>query len=199
MFNTDAKVISELSKSSPKYTLATLIFTNGTIRTKLYRMMTDMTEVKKKGSKATCLNNTSKNRAYKYIQKNYRYLHSVIHSDYMTTAEKMADLMEIPNIGPAKAGFILQMCIGEVGCIDCHNRNMFNIDVKDITLSKPAKLATKLKVSQNYIKLCEELGGTEFLWDNWCEFIAGEYPTKFKDAQDVSKLHVDAIVSVAGK
>ena len=73
---------------------------------------------------------------------------------------------------------------------------MFGIDIKDITLQKPAKLATKLKVAQNYIKLCENLGGTEYLWDNWCEFIADRHPTKFDDAYHVSQVHVDAIVSV---
>jgi hypothetical protein len=88
------------------------------------------------------------------------------------------------------------MCIGEVGCIDCHNQQMFGIDIKDITLSKPAKLATKLKISQNYIKLCEELGGAEYLWNNWCEFIAERHPTKFRNAKHVSKVHVDAVVSV---
>jgi len=196
MFNTDAKKIYRLSKADPKFTKAVMEFTNETIRTPLYRAMTDMAEIKKKGADATCLNNTSKNRAYRYIQKNYKYLHSVIHSDFMTTAEKMVDLMEIPNIGPAKSGFILQMCIGEVGCIDCHNQQMFGIDIKDITLSKPAKLATKLKISQNYIKLCEELGGAEYLWNNWCEFIAERHPTKFRNAKHVSKVHVDAVVSV---
>ena len=196
MFIKHGKEISVMSKSDPKYTKGVLEFTNETIRTPLYRAMTDMAEIKKKGAKATCLNNTSKNRAYKYIQRNYKYLHSVIHSDFMTTAEKMVDLMEIPNIGPAKSGFILQMCIGEVGCIDCHNQQMFGIDIKDITLQKPAKLATKLKVAQNYIKLCEDLGGAEYLWDNWCDFIADRHPTKFDDAYHVSQVHVDAIVSV---
>jgi len=196
MFQLHQQTIAVASKASAKYTLATLKFALGTIRTPLYRAMTDMAEVKKKGADAVCLNNTSKNRGYRYVCKNYKYLHHVIHCDYMTTAEKMVALMDIPNIGPAKSGFILQMCIGEVGCIDCHNQKMFDIDRKDITLQKPAKLATKLKVAQNYIKLCENLGGTEYLWDNWCEFIANRHPTKFDDAYHVSQVHVDAIVSV---
>ena len=49
-FKTHAKAISILSKSDPKYTKAVLEFTNETIRTPLYRAMTDMAEIKKKGT-----------------------------------------------------------------------------------------------------------------------------------------------------
>ena len=197
MYNVHAKAISALSKADPKYTLATLTFVNSTVRTAISRAMSDMAETKKKGAKAVCLNNTAKNNAYRYIRKNYKYLHHVIHCDYMTTAEKMVALMDIPNIGLAKAGFILQMCIGKVGCIDCHNQNMFGIDKKDLTVPKRAKLAEKLRKSHDYINMCEKLGGTEYLWNNWCKFIAGKYPNKFDNAHAVSKVHVDAVVTIA--
>jgi hypothetical protein len=73
---------------------------------------------------------------------------------------------------------------------------MFGIDKKDLTVPKKAKLAEKLRKSHEYMHLCEKLGGTEYLWNNWCKFIADKYPNKFANAHAVSRVHVDAIVTV---
>ena len=197
MYNRDQKVIGMISKYNPKGTKQICIFVADSVRNQFTGTEKRLKEIKKFGAKATALNNKVKNNGYKYIQNNYKHLHEVIHSKDLTMADKLVALTEIPNIGLVKAGFILQLCLGKVGCIDCHNQQMFGIDIKDITLQKPAKLATKLKVAQNYIKLCEDLGGTEYLWNNWCEFIADRHPTRFEDANHVSQVHIDAIVTVA--
>ena len=70
MYNVHAKAISALSEADPKHTLAIMTFVNSTVRTPISRAVSDMTETKKKGAKAVCLNNTAKNNAYRYIRKN---------------------------------------------------------------------------------------------------------------------------------
>ena len=113
-------------------------------------------------------------------------------SDYQTYVA----LTEIPNIGLVKAGFILQLCLGKVGCIDCHNALKFDVDLTKFKLNYTNRLATKIKKAQQYIELCEQAGGSRKLWNGWCKTIATKYPNHFDNANDVSRVHADAIVSV---
>lgn len=205
MFKRDQKVIGMLSQSNPQFTRDTLVFVLDSIQNYLYRVPNDMMEIKRKGAKAACIKHFSKNKGYKYIRRNYQTLHKVIHSSELTLEEKLVALTDIPNIGIVKAGFILQLCIGEVGCIDCHNARLFDINLQQFKFGKSARLNLKLRKAKEYVEAINLVGslrprksGTtpEYLWDNWCVFIADKYPSKFASASDVSRLHVDAIVSV---
>tara|TARA_R100000900_G_scaffold128012_1_gene103680 strand:- start:329 stop:844 length:516 start_codon:yes stop_codon:yes gene_type:complete len=159
-----------------------------------------MNDVRKYGAKAKCLNSTHKNAGYKYIRRHYKRLHKAIFSETMTDAEKMVTLFAIPNIGPRKAGFILQLCVGRVGCIDCHNENMFTVDPKTLRLNKSAPYDKQLAVAQLYIDTCDKIGTSEYLWDNWCKFIGLKWDHRFPNgALEVSALHVQAIVVVLSK
>ena len=184
MFKQDQKTIELLCRSYPIVTMWTMIFVLVTIRTPFFLILRYMNDVRKYGAKAKCLNSTHKNAGYKYIRRHYKRLHKAIFSETMTDAEKMVTLFSIPNIGTRKAGFILQLCIGKVGCIDCHNENMFNVDPKTFKLVK----------SRPYDKQLE------YLWDNWCEFIGLKWDKRFPNGGlEVSALHVQAIVSVLSK
>ena len=48
-----------------------------------------------------------------------------------------------------------------------------------------------------YIDTCEDIGGSEFLWNQWCEGMAKRYPKNFSDANAVSFLHTDAILGIS--
>ena len=196
MYKRDQKVISMLSKNEPTFTREVMVFALTSIRNHTYKLPVYMNEIKKRGSKAKLFNNASRKKGWLYIRQNYKTLHTTIHDTNLTVEEKLAVLTDIPNIGIVKAGFILQMCIGEVGCIDCHNANLYGVDLQKFKLSTTARLATKLRKAKEYTELCEKAGGSEKLWNNWCAFIAEQYPTKFNSKDDVSRLHVDTIVSV---
>jgi|10_taG_2_1085330.scaffolds.fasta_scaffold27729_7 hypothetical protein len=200
MFKQDQKTIELLCRSYPIVTMWTMIFVLVTIRTPFFLVLKYMNEVKKRGAKAKCLNSKHKNAGYKYIRKHYKRLHKAIFSETMTDAEKMVTLFAIPNIGPRKAGFILQLCVGRVGCIDCHNENMFTVDPKTLRLNKSAPYDKQLAVAQLYIDTCDKIGTSEYLWDNWCKFIGLKWDHRFPNgALEVSALHVQAIVVVLSK
>ena len=54
--------------------------------------------------------------------------------------------------------------------------------------------ATAIRKANFYIKTCEDLGGCEYLWDSWCQYLAEIYPNIYTDANDVSDLHVNCII-----
>ena len=200
MFKQDQKTIELLCRSYPIVTMWTMIFVLVTIRTPFFLILRYMNDVRKYGAKAKCLNSTHKNAGYKYIRRHYKRLHKAIFSETMTDAEKMVTLFSIPNIGPREAGFILQLCVGRVGCIDCHNENMFTVDPKTLRLNKSAPYDKQLAVAQLYIDTCDKIGTSEYLWDNWCKFIGLKWDHRFPNgALEVSALHVQAIVVVLSK
>ncbi|MEE8385603.1 MAG: hypothetical protein V3S01_06785 [Dehalococcoidia bacterium] len=101
----------------------------------------------------------------------------------------------IPGLGLVKAGFVLQLCWGVSGCLDTHNLVRFSISAKQFELTG-LKHATRLQKASKYNALVAELGGTEALWDGWCEwaFERGRgNKAHFTDAQDVSREHCRAL------
>jgi len=196
MYNRDQKLIGMLSRGNPKATKQVLILVLDSVRNFFGNTETRMKEIKRRGANAVALNNKTKTKGYRYIQSNWKYLHDVIHSDDLTLADKLVALTEIPNIGLVKAGFILQLCLGEVGCIDCHNSAKYDINLENFKLHNVKKLATKIKKAQDYITACEQVGGSRKLWNEWCKTISQKYPTRFATASDVSRVHADVIVSV---
>ena len=100
---------------------------------------------------------------------------------------------QIPGLGLVKAGFLAQLLTGKGGCIDIHNAKLYGVDLSQVNITGKEKLETKERKIDCYVKTCEDIGGSQYLWDEWCAFVASKYPTRFKDAEDVSKLHVSAI------
>lgn len=107
--------------------------------------------------------------------------------------EKLLFVASLPGFGLAKAGFVLQLCIGRVGCLDVHNLRKFNLKASAFTL-RPGSKQNVVK-AEKYINFCENVVGTAHLWDQWCQFIAAKYLTVYVDAEHVSRLHVDCIKS----
>jgi hypothetical protein len=104
----------------------------------------------------------------------------------------MLAVLAVPGLGIPKAGFVLQLVCGRVGCMDSHNMRKFALSPKDFRASGSINAVTK-RVDA-YINVCQKVGGCEYLWNQWCEFIAEKYPDKFSSADHVSQVHVSSIV-----
>lgn len=103
---------------------------------------------------------------------------------------------DMPGLGLAKAGFVIQLCFGLSGCIDSHNLERFGISYADISASryKRAKTQkTKNRLLDLYCGLVTKCGGTADLWDGWCEYVADRRPNQYDSAWDVSALHCESI------
>lgn len=99
-------------------------------------------------------------------------------------------LVEIPNIGIVKAGFIWQMIAGQGGCLDRHNLQVAGLSLKAFSRVPQSTESLRQRV-ETYLQLCAILGNPEALWDGWCRLIYLKYPQHFKDAQEVSRKHVE--------
>ena len=202
MYNKDQKAISRMARNSIEFTNWLVVMVLVSIRTPWINIVMNMIDVKRDGADAVILNNKSKNKGYKYIRTHAKSIHNTIFNDHMTTEEKLVALCDIPNIALVKAGFILQLCVGEVGCIDCHNATKHGVDLGKLKVGSNATLATKLKKAKVYNEVCKKAGGSEFLWNSWC---SDRYKSsmarklaknRFKSPRHVSQHHLDAVISV---
>lgn len=102
---------------------------------------------------------------------------------------QLYSLLEIPAIGLVKAGFILQLCAGMVGCLDRHNLRTLGLSERafDHVPTTTEALSSRIAL---YLHTCAQLGTPAVLYDNWCTLIAAKYPKQFTDADDVSYKHV---------
>ena len=50
------------------------------------------------------------------------------------------------------------------------------------------KVSSRNAKVEAYNQICHKLG-TEYLWNQWCQFIADKYPTKWVDGDHVSMVH----------
>ena len=193
MYKTHQRMIAKFSKESPDNLKWTKGLALTSIRQDFWLLRSQLLDLKEYGVESKYLFG-SKKAGWEYIINNKQNLYDKIYSNKISLAEKLLEVASIPNIGLAKAGFILQLTLGKVGCLDVHNLNRFGIPSTVFRLNK-VKYSTALRKAEYYIKTCEDLGGSEYLWNSWCEFVAEKYPWKYKNANQVSRLHVDHIFS----
>jgi hypothetical protein len=102
----------------------------------------------------------------------------------------------VPCLGPAKGGFCAQMIYGVSGCLDTHNLARFGLNPHEFRGAeakyKPATVCAKISA---YNELCRKLGGTAYLWDSWCEYIAERGTAGTYSADAISALHLAPINS----
>lgn len=149
-----------------------------------------------------------KKDTYKYLQEHGADLYDDLMELWMTPKKElggtvmtkdgamMMRLLEVPGLGLAKAGFVMQMMFGRVGCMDVHNiRRMYKVDVKDVMISKGAKPETKFRKIMNYVSLFQANRSTERIWDSWCEQVMYNKCNRgrFSSADEVSRLHLTVL------
>ena len=98
----------------------------------------------------------------------------------------------IPGIGLVKAGFVAQLACGVSGCIDSHNLARYGINPNTYRASRYDKASHGLKKSivRAYHDHVRMLGGTAFLWDSWCDYVAALRGNM--SGHDVSAIHLYA-------
>lgn len=128
--------------------------------------------------------------ALAYIKANAADIHAELERSYELGASAdvmLLEVMRIPGIGLAKAGFILQMAYGVSGCIDTHNLTRFNIPMRQFSTGNKAVDRRRVRA---YNAMINSLGGTASLWDSWCQYLADHDPANYATAQRVSELHL---------
>ena len=129
---------------------------------------------------------------------NKAFVYRACFAEGLSHADRLTLLTQVPGLGIPKAGFVLQLTIGATGCLDTHNIRNFGLEAKHF-VSSGLKTETVLKRARLYVETCEALGGCEFLWNQWCEFITNRYHKEFDDAEHVSRLHEECILQSLGR
>jgi len=144
----------------------------------------------------------SKRESCEYFYKNrhriYARMMVIINSKKSDIPHRiMALFLECPNFGIAKASFLGQLAVGHQGlaCFDSVNIKQYNIPASVTSaISKNMSAKGKAKRIQLYIKWVYKLGGSEKVWNKWCDKIYLNRVDKpvnrqFKSGLDVSLQH----------
>ncbi len=116
-------------------------------------------------------------------------------SERHKTDEMLSYLTTIHGFGLAKGGFVLQLCFGLSACLDTHNIKRFGLPARGFDNIKQRKTATARRAMiTRYNDTVEALGGTEQLWDGWCQHVAAvsRNANSYTCADHVSRLHCEA-------
>ena len=193
MFKTHQPMLARFMKKNPDAFARGEVFTLCSIQKHFSSVGNQLKEIETDGINAVCLNGAKK-RSYKEIIAMKGYLYNKVYSKEISLAEKLLEVSGLYGIGMVKAGFILQLALGKVGCLDGHNLARFGLSASVFRVNGKMTEATALRKANFYIKTCEDLGGSEYLWNTWCKYVADLYPKIYRDACHVSKLHVDFII-----
>ena len=160
-----------------------------------------MAKVNYEGDDANCLWG-KKGDGYTYLKDNADYLYGKMYDiadkKGYNSVEACADVvqlfMQVPNLGMVKASFLAQ-CLGfNVACIDSHNIKRLGLN-PNVVKTPPAtmKPATVRKKVEDYVVLTQKKG-SQYWWDTWCEYVAGNRANRALDTGDVvSRFHVECI------
>lgn len=191
MFAEHQPQLARLGQSSPDGFTRIATFALCTIRQPLRIACADYKLVRR-GDTSSLFG--AKHAGLAYIKRHAGYLWE--RCEYAYDDDNAADLIvttlcEIPCIGPAKAGFIAQMCYGLSGCIDTHNLARFGIPERTFRGREAKHSWPRVQTTiRDYNAFCAKVGGTAALWDGWCTYLAERDPVNYPSAYHVSELHL---------
>lgn len=197
MFKTHQTAISNACLADPSGKILGRIMTMTilSIQQPFYQMQSMMDDVDANGVDSRFLWGMKRN-AYKYILKNRADIMQKIYA-YLDGKMDLPDLLlyvaSCPSLGLVKAGFVIQLAIGEIGCLDVHNLRRFGLSATAFKFGNNASYQLMRGKAELYIKTCQDVGGCEYLWDSWCDYVAERNPKKYADGFEVSEIHAKAI------
>ena len=202
MYNRDNKMIQKYTDQGPTQTAMAAMFAITSIKTNTW-LLPDMIDNYRDGGIKTLNNLMGMQReGIKYVMKNKEWLYNLVQSykaGDIYPEEFLITLQRIPCIGLVKAGFIMQLTTGEAGCLDCHNLKQYDVDENTFKVNgkdKGKMTAASFNKARKYLAVCKEIGGSEVLWNNWCDLVAEKYPKHFEAGDDVSWLHSNSIMGI---
>lgn len=213
MFKDHNPIINEYMQASAEQMIDGIMFVVLSVKTPFHTMAQQMADYRAKGLDSKYVWGF-KRQTYEYLQENGKDLYDEL-MDLSTRSQfgdrkfkgrsiwterdrkMMLVLTDVPGLGVVKAGFVMQMMFGRVGCIDVHNlRRFYKVDAKDVKFVKIASDHVKLEKITNYINICKGNRSTQKLWDQWCEQLTDKKCNKgrFSSGDEVSSFHVQALV-----
>ena len=200
MYKRDCNAIADHAAASPAGLIDVIEFTLCTIQAGLSTVKQQRIDIKANGLHSKFLwGKKSDGLAYAIQRKEYLWGKLMaIKERGVTDVDAITDgvmlLMEVPNLGMVKASFVMQMLGFDVACIDSHNLTRLGMSPNAVKVGAKLKTESKYKKVRDYV-IMTQLEGTEYWWDTWCEYVAGNRANRLLDTGDVvSKFHVDCVI-----
>lgn len=208
MFKSHNPIINEYMQSNHEQMSMGIMFVVLSVKTPFHTLKTQMDDYKVNGVNSQYVWGFKKD-THNYLQDYGQELYDDLMQLWTTPKKNLGGtqdtkdaamlmrLVQVPGLGAVKAGFVMQMMFGRVGCMDVHNlRRYRKVDTKDFTFAPTAKDLTKFKKLVTYVGLCKENRSTAKLWDSWCEQLVWKPCNRgrFADGNAVSEFHVTALL-----
>lgn len=194
MFAEHQPLLSKLGRSGPEGFKRIVTFTFCTIRVQLHAAVKDYPLVRRGERFGVRSIFGSKHRGLDELDERAADLYEMCERACQDReGEELEDellhtVTSLHGIGCAKGGFIAQMIYGVSGCLDSHNLRRFGIPEGTFKIAdRPLK--TRSALITDYNRVCRKLGGTQSLWDTWCQYLA-DNDANYVDADHVSRLHL---------
>lgn len=184
-----------IAQRSPEDMARMLRFVLATIQQGLETVPTIMREFEEHGPAAPFAFG-SKRTGLQYLEENTPALYERAMAATGDPVALLRVFLDVPGLGLVKAGFACQLFAGTVGCLDVHNIRMHGLNANALRsdrYKRAKREATRQAAAQDYVDLCEALGGAVALWGAWCEYKGELSPQHFAGGVDVSRLHVDCL------
>ena len=190
----DIKQCNELTQASPAAMRVGALMAVLSIQQSWSIVPQAMEDVHLEGDKSKYLWGFKAN-TYAYLNDTYHMQNLYANTMTLSNPVDLLDLWTtVPGLGLAQAGFVVQLTRGMVGCVDGHNATAYDVGLQALTFPK-GRMTLKAQRAKlkAYVKLCKDIGGSEFMWQQWCVLMAGKYPEQFTSAKAVSNQHVRSI------
>lgn len=197
MYNRDCKKIAKFAMKNPDNLAQVTTFVLTTIQAGLATTLGQMQDIKVTGANSKYLWG-NKREGYEYMQEHREVIFAAVKAAVKANDPVGAIdvLTNVPNLGIVKAAFVAQMCGLDVACIDSHNCDRLGLSRTALKFAKGVKPETKRKKIADYVALTQRTGGSEYWWNTWCEYVAGNRANKHLTTGDaVSKFHVTAVMA----
>jgi hypothetical protein len=198
MYKRDVEAIIAICEQKQSV-LPVVLFVLTTIQSALFGCKNQIKDTNKLGSssrfmwgkKGDGLDYTRQNDAFLWGKINH--IKQSMGTDSVEACVAAIELfLAVPNLGMVKAAFAAQ-CLGfNVACIDSHNLKRLGMNENQVKLGK-VKPETRTKKITAYVEMTQEQG-SEYWWDSWCEYVAGNQANRQLDTGDVvSRYHVECV------
>lgn len=184
-------IVSWLEDEGPDGIVTVGSFVLCTIQTPLSRVGEQLDDIRQNGLQSVSLWG-NKRGGYYHMSLFRKELYDLLLGRSESREETFYRVLATPGLGLAKTAFLMQLCGWETSCLDSHN--IKRLGLPDQKLSMSTKPATKHRKIAQYLALCDSLGTSEWFWDDWCSYVAGNRMNKeLPTAEAVSKYHYEAI------
>jgi hypothetical protein len=167
-----------------------------TIRVPLERAIIDFQDWKLNGSERAFW--SWKRKALGDLEANAEERKARLDALYPDRDAMLAEVCSWHGFAPAKGGFLLQIVYGLSGCLDSHNLAAHGYGEREFRTYGLGDRGL-WNVVRRYHKAIDVCGGTEALWDTWCEGVAALRPDTWSSGDQVSRYHAIAIAGDDGE